>query len=138
MTRKVTIPELPCRTYWCFIADDGYLFLIITRYSGEENCNHQVGVHLNLCQEVHEGCSEFVNYDVKLYLFNGESLFIAPLTTVPVDENHNAQLCFDTRKNVNQSIQDNGFLITAHSVVTITGYWGVLKTDAVTGAIVNI
>ena len=70
-------------------------------FLGEENPqSSSCSVHLNLCQPVHETCSDVVNYDVKLYLYNeDEFIYLQPLTTEPVDQEHNANLCFNTRNN---------------------------------------
>ncbi|MEO6131505.1 MAG: T9SS type A sorting domain-containing protein, partial [Saprospiraceae bacterium] len=66
-------------------------------------------VHLNLCQAVHETCSDVVNYDVKLFLNNGdEFIYVKPLTSITTDSSHNANLCFDTHTNASQIIRNNG------------------------------
>ncbi len=93
------------------LADDGVSLPDNNQaFLGEENpLSSSCSVHLNLCQSVHESCSDAVNYDVKLYLFNGdEFIYLQPLTTVPVDENHDAALCFNTRNNASPSIRNNG------------------------------
>ncbi len=93
------------------VADDGVSLPDNNQaFLGEENpLSSSCSVHLNLCQKVHEGCSDNVNYDVKLYLNNGdEFIYLSPLTTVPVDENHDADLCFNTRNNPTPSIRQNG------------------------------
>ncbi|HJW31353.1 MAG TPA: proprotein convertase P-domain-containing protein [Saprospiraceae bacterium] len=79
-------------------------------FLGEDNPNSSsCSVHLNLHQIVHETCSDLVNFDVKLYPFNGDEYWILkPTTTVTVDENNNADLSFDTRQNSIQSIRLNG------------------------------
>ena len=57
-----------------------------------------------------ETCSEFVQYDVKIYPFNGSSFIqVKPTTTVPVDTNTNqAVLCFNTRESTIQSVRLDG------------------------------
>lgn len=79
-------------------------------FLGEDNpASSSCSVHLNLHKIVHETCSDFVNYDVKLYPFNGDEYWVMkPNTTVPVDENNNADLSFDTRQNSVQAIRLNG------------------------------
>jgi hypothetical protein len=93
------------------VADDGVSLPDNNQaFLGEENpLASSCSVHLNLCQTVHEACSDFINYDVKFYLNNGdEFIYLKPLTTVPVDSNHNADLCFDTRQNSSFVIRNNG------------------------------
>ena len=93
------------------VADDGVTLPDNNQaFLGEGNpLSSSCSVHLNLCQTVHEACSDFINYDVKLYLHNStEFIYLQPLKTVPVDENHDAALCFDTRQNPSQSIRING------------------------------
>ncbi|HZV71261.1 MAG TPA: T9SS type A sorting domain-containing protein, partial [Saprospiraceae bacterium] len=66
-------------------------------------------VHLNLCQQVRETCSDVVHYDVKLYLFNEhEFIYLQPLTSVAVGEDGIADLCFNTRNNASSAIRNNG------------------------------
>ncbi len=66
-------------------------------------------VHLKLSQVVHESCSDLVNYDVKLYLYNGDDfIYVKPLSTVETDSNHLAVLTFNTRQNSIKEIRDNG------------------------------
>jgi len=79
-------------------------------FLGEENpLASSCSVHLNLHRTVHETCSDIVNFDVKLYLNNGdEFIYLKTTTTVPVDENNNADLSFDTRQNPSQQIRLNG------------------------------
>jgi hypothetical protein len=79
-------------------------------FLGEDNPqSSSCSVHLNLCRTVHETCSDIVNYDVKLYLYNGdEFIYLKTTTSVAVDENNDAQLCFDTRQNSIQAIRLNG------------------------------
>nr|MDQ3016115.1 HYR domain-containing protein [Bacteroidota bacterium] len=79
-------------------------------FLGEDNpLASSCSAHLNLCKTVHETCSDFVQYDVKIYPFNGdEFILIKPTTTVPVDSNNNARLCFDTRQSTIQAIRLNG------------------------------
>jgi hypothetical protein len=80
-------------------------------FLGEENpAASSCSVHLNLHRHVHETCSDIVNYDVKFYPFNGdEFIYLKTTTTVPVDENNDADLSFDTRQNPTQAIRLNGY-----------------------------
>jgi hypothetical protein len=79
-------------------------------FLGEDNPQStSCSVHLNLCQNVLEACSDVVNYDVKLYLFNGNDfIYLQPLSSATVDENNQASLCFNTRQNSIPSIRNNG------------------------------
>ena len=79
-------------------------------FLGEDNpLASSCSVHLNLTQTVHETCSDFVNYDVKLYLYNGdEFIYLKTTSTVPVDSNNDADLSFDTRQNPSLQIRLNG------------------------------
>ncbi|HJW30165.1 MAG TPA: T9SS type A sorting domain-containing protein, partial [Saprospiraceae bacterium] len=79
-------------------------------FLGHEDPNSSsCSVHLNLHQIVHETCSDLVNFDVKLYPFNGDEYWVMkPTTTIALDENNNADLSFDTRENSIQSIRLNG------------------------------
>ncbi|MEO5905752.1 MAG: hypothetical protein ABIQ11_03445, partial [Saprospiraceae bacterium] len=80
-------------------------------FLGEDNpLSSSCSAHLNLCQTVHETCSEFVKFDVKIYPFNGhEFIQVKSVTTVSVDTaTNNAVLCFDTRESSIQSIRLNG------------------------------
>ncbi|HZV43797.1 MAG TPA: HYR domain-containing protein, partial [Saprospiraceae bacterium] len=79
-------------------------------FLGEENpLSSSCSVHLNLSKTVVEACSEAVQYDVKLYPFNGtEYLQLIGTTSAPVDSNHHAVLTFDTRSTPIQSVRLNG------------------------------
>jgi hypothetical protein len=79
-------------------------------FLGEDNpLSSSCSAHLNLCKVVHETCSDFVQFDVKIYPFNGDEFIqVKPTTTVPVDSNNNATLCFDTRQSTIQAIRLNG------------------------------
>jgi hypothetical protein len=93
------------------VADDGVSLPDNNQaFLGEDNpLASSCSAHLNLCLTVHETCSDFVDYDVKIYPFNGDEFIqIKPLTTVPVDTNNNAVLCFDTRQSTIQAIRLNG------------------------------
>jgi hypothetical protein len=58
---------------------------------------------------VHETCSDIVNYDVKIYPFNGtDFIYLKTTTQATVDENNDAVLTFDTRQNSIKAIRDNG------------------------------
>ena len=79
-------------------------------FLGEDNpLSSSCSVHLNLSRTVHETCSDIVEYDVKIYPFNGtEYILIKPTTTATVDENNDAVLSFDTRQSTIQAIRLNG------------------------------
>jgi hypothetical protein len=79
-------------------------------FLGEENpLASSCSAHLNLCQTVHEACSDFITYDVKFYMNNGdEFIYVKTPTVTPTDSNHNADLCFDTRQNSSLIIRNNG------------------------------
>ncbi len=66
-------------------------------------------VHLNLHKTVAETCSDVVQYDVKLYLFNGpDYVQVQPTTSAVVDSTNHADLSFDTRQSPIQAIRKNG------------------------------
>lgn len=93
------------------VADDGVSLPDNNQaFLGEENpLASSCSVHLNLHQTVHETCSDLVNFDVKLYLNNGdEFIYLKTTTTVAIDENNDADLSFDTRQNASQQIRLNG------------------------------
>lgn len=78
-------------------------------FLGENNPNAtHCSVHVSMSQRVHESCSESINYDVKVYPFNGSSFIqIVPTTTVALDQNHEAIIGFDTEQSSIPSIQHN-------------------------------
>ncbi|HJW31282.1 MAG TPA: HYR domain-containing protein, partial [Saprospiraceae bacterium] len=61
-------------------------------FLGEENpLSSSCSVHLNLSKTVYETCSDVVQYDVKLYLFNGPDYIVLQSTTsAPVDSTNHA------------------------------------------------
>jgi uncharacterized repeat protein (TIGR01451 family) len=66
-------------------------------------------VHLDITRTVHETCSPVVNYDVKIYLFNGpDFLQVHSTTTATVDSNGIAVLRLNTRQSAIPSIRLNG------------------------------
>jgi hypothetical protein len=79
-------------------------------FLGEENpLSSSCSVHLNLSQTVYEACSGSVQYDVKLYPFNGtEYLQLIGTTSAPVDSNHHAVLTFDTHSTPINDVRLNG------------------------------
>ncbi|HEY3386057.1 MAG TPA: T9SS type A sorting domain-containing protein, partial [Saprospiraceae bacterium] len=79
-------------------------------FLGEDNpLASSCSVHLNFERVVHETCSDIVEYDVKIYPFNGtEYILIKPTTPVAVDSSNNATLSFDTRQSTIQSVRLNG------------------------------
>ena len=108
-------------------------------FLGEDNpLASSCSAHLNLCQVVHETCSDFVSYDVKIYPFNGDEFIqIKPTTTVAVDSNNNAVLCFDTRQSTIQAIRLNGIPYNSPWCGDYHGSCGAHRMVAVTGAIAN-
>ena len=79
-------------------------------FLGEDNpLASSCSVHLNLSRTVHETCSDIVNYDVKIYPFNGSDfIYLKTTSTATVDENNDAVLTFNTRQNSIKAIRDNG------------------------------
>ncbi len=79
-------------------------------FLGEGNpLSSSCSVHLNLSKTVYEACSGVVQYDVKLYPFNGtEYLLLQGTTSAPVDSTHHAVLTFDTHSTPIQSVRLNG------------------------------
>jgi hypothetical protein len=101
----------PCETVVLCVADEGVSLPDNNQaFLGEDNpLASSCSVHLNLERVVHETCSDIVEYDVKIYPFNGtEYILIKPTTTAVVDEENNATLSFDTRQSSIQSIRLNG------------------------------
>ena len=79
-------------------------------FLGEENpLASSCSVHLNLTRIVHETCSDVVQYDVKIYPFNGtDYILIQPTTSAVVDENNDAILSFNTRESSIPSVRKDG------------------------------
>ena len=101
----------PCETVTLCVADEGVSLPDNNQaFLGEDNpLASSCSVHLNLSRTVHETCSDVVNYDVKLYPFNGtDFIYLKTTTPVSVDENNDAVLSFDTRQNSIKAIRDNG------------------------------
>ncbi len=101
----------PCETVVLCVADEGVSLPDNNQaFLGEDNpLASSCSVHLNLERVVHETCSDIVEYDVKIYPFNGtEYILIKPTTTAVVDEENNATLSFDTRQSSIQAIRLNG------------------------------
>ena len=69
-------------------------------FLGEGNPNaSSCSVHVALSRTVTDNCSGTVEYDVKIYPFNGtEYILIKPTTTAVVDTNGNATLSFDINR----------------------------------------
>ena len=101
----------PCVTQVLCVADDGVSLPDNNQaFLGEDNpLSSSCSVHLNLSRTVHETCSDLVNYDVKIYPFNGSDfILIKPTSTAVVDSNNNAVLSFNTRQSTIKAIRDNG------------------------------
>jgi len=102
---------LPCEDVVLCVADEGVSLPDNNQaFLGEDNpLSSSCSVHLNLSRTVHETCSDIVEYDVKIYPYNGtEYILIKPTTTAVVDENNDAVLSFDTRQSTIQAIRLNG------------------------------
>jgi hypothetical protein len=103
--------ECPSGPVVLCVADDGVTLPDNNQaFLGESDpLSSSCSAHLNLCQVVHETCSDYIKFDVKIYLFNShEFIQVAPVTTVPVDSNNHATLCFDTHQSSIQSVRLNG------------------------------
>jgi uncharacterized repeat protein (TIGR01451 family) len=73
------------------------------------NCS----VHVTLSQEVNDGCSAELWYDVKLYLYNGPDFIqLVPETLLELDADHNGTMSFNTATSLIPSIQENGLPYT--------------------------
>jgi len=100
-----------CVTQTLCVADTGVSLPANNQaFLGEDNpLASSCSVHLNLFRTVHETCSDIVEYDVKLYPFNGtEYIVMKPTTTALVDSNNNALLSFNTTQNSINEIRLNG------------------------------
>ena len=100
-----------CETQVLCVADDGVSLPDNNQaFLGEDNpLASSCSVHLNLSRTVHETCSDIVNYDVKIYPFNGSDfIYLKTTSTATVDENNDAVLTFNTRQNSIKAIRDNG------------------------------
>jgi hypothetical protein len=101
----------PCETVTLCVADTGVTLPANNQaFLGEDNpLSSSCSAHLFLRRTVHETCSDVVNYDVKIYPFNGtDYILVAPTSSAPVDSNNNAVLGFDTRQSTIQAIRLNG------------------------------
>jgi hypothetical protein len=101
----------PCETVVLCVEDEGVSLPANNQaFLGEDDpLSSSCSVHLNLSRVVHETCSDIVQYDVKIYPFNGtEYVLIKSTTTAVVDSNNDATLTFDTRQSTIQSIRLNG------------------------------
>ncbi|MBK9106237.1 MAG: HYR domain-containing protein [Saprospiraceae bacterium] len=101
----------PCETQVLCVADPGVTLPDNNQaFLGEDNpLSSSCSVHLNLSRTVHETCSDIVNYDVKIYPFNGtDYILVKSTSTAVVDENNDAVLSFDTRQSNIPSIRLNG------------------------------
>jgi hypothetical protein len=66
-------------------------------------------VHLDITKTVYEPCSPHVNFDVKIYLFNGPDFIqLQGVTSAAVDSNGYAAMRLNTRQSPIQSIRLNG------------------------------
>lgn len=79
-------------------------------FLGEDDPNAtSCSVHVTMTQKVRETCNQNVAYDVKIYPFNGNTYLQAvPRTEVAVDENHEAELVFNTEESALQNLRRNG------------------------------
>ena len=101
----------PCETVTLCVADEGVSLPDNNQaFLGEDNpLSSSCSAHLNLCRTVHETCSDIVQYDVKIYPYNGTDYILVKATSnAVVDSNNNAVLCFDTRQSTIQAIRLNG------------------------------
>ncbi len=93
------------------VADEGISLPATNQaFLGESDPNaSSCSAHVRMTQRILEACNIQVAYDVKLYLFNtDEFIQIKPRTVVLLDENHEADLYFDTEESSIQSIRKNG------------------------------
>jgi hypothetical protein len=79
-------------------------------FLGENDPNaSSCSVHVTMIQRIRESCNQEVAFDVKIYPFNGTEFIQAkPRTVVPLDENHEADLVFNTEESAIQEIRRNG------------------------------
>ena len=79
-------------------------------FLGENDPNaSSCSVHVTMIQRIRETCNQEVSYDVKVYPFNGtDYLLVKPRTVVALDENHEADLVFNTEESAIQEIRRNG------------------------------
>jgi len=103
--------DVPCEDVTLCVADEGITLPANNKaFLGEEDPNATAcSVHVALSRTVTDNCSGTVQYDVKIYPFNGtEYILIKPTTSAQVDTNGNATLSFDTKQSTIQSIRNNG------------------------------
>ncbi len=100
----------PCETEVLCVEDEGVSLPDNNQaFLGEEDpLSSSCSVHLNLERVVHETCSDIVQYDVKIYPYNGTDYILFPTRTVAVDSNNDATLSFDTRQHSSLDIRRNG------------------------------
>ncbi len=66
-------------------------------------------VHVTLTQPIRESCDGDVSFDVKLYPFNGpDYVLVKPKTFVQLDDNHEANLVFNSEESPIQEMRRNG------------------------------
>ncbi len=93
------------------VADEGVRLPATNQaFLGEHDPNaSSCSVHVTMKQRIRESCNGTVKYDVKVYPFNGNSfLQVVPLTEVSLDDNHEADLVFNTEESAIQSIRRDG------------------------------
>ena len=93
------------------VADDGVRLPATNQaFLGENNPGaSSCSVHVTMIQRIRESCNQQVSYDVKVYPFNGtDFLLVKPLTLVDLDDNHEADLVFNTEESAIQEIRRNG------------------------------
>jgi subtilisin-like proprotein convertase family protein len=101
----------PCETVTYCVADTGVSLPDNNQaFLGEDNpLASSCSVHLNFTRVVHETCSDIVQYDVKIYPYNGtDYILIKSTSNAEVDSSNNATLSFDTRQSTIQDIRLNG------------------------------
>ncbi|HEY3386457.1 MAG TPA: T9SS type A sorting domain-containing protein [Saprospiraceae bacterium] len=79
-------------------------------FLGENNpLSSSCSVHVTMIQRIREACNQEVAFDVKIYPFNGTEFIQAkPRTIVALDDNHEADLVFNTEESTIQDIRRDG------------------------------
>jgi hypothetical protein len=93
------------------VADDGVRLPATNQaFLGENDPNaSSCSVHVTMIQRIRESCNQEVAFDVKVYPFNGtDYLLLKPRTVVQLDDNHEADLVFNTEESAIQEIRRNG------------------------------
>ena len=93
------------------VEDDGVRLPATNQaFLGENDPNaSSCSVHVTMIQRIRESCNQQVAYDVKVYPFNGtDFLLVKPRTLVTLDDNHEADLVFNTEESAIQEIRRNG------------------------------